>query len=1118
MKPLKPFRQSNDAAAHAVLVTPVGTPVVSDPNPYAGVKYDLSGGDVDRSPAFDPTFDLHRKHILFISVGIRGHTTPLLRIAEDMVRRGCNVSFATHDSGKEWVQRTGARFVSAGAFPISAEVLRDKLQAITRDASNFRGILNMFNDIYIPTAQPMFDALFPVVSLDPPDLVVVDIATIGGHDLVHKLGLPYLVNSPSILFDIGGTPSYVPAWGTGFSIHMSLWNRCMNLLFPRLLSVALTPPFMQLQLTPYRSQHDMFKGSRVLVNTAVGLEYPRPLSPLVELVGPIIPLDAFNESASDAALPPLVTQWMVGDDGLHGVIYVCLGSLSYIDAWQAQAIVEGLSNPNDPAYRVLWTLPNDQRGALPQALPPTFRIKVMSSTFPHLRLLAHSSVKLVISHCGMVSAQEALVFGKPILCLPFLVDQPDVAARVVDAGAGLVLDKTHFTAEEVRQKALMLLRNASYARNAARVGAALRSAGGIERVTDIIASTLQFGTHHLTPVDLKLPWHKVVMLDVWAVYAALFCSSVVFMRIVGILIMQGFIMPSTPETAKVKARRGRAADGVGKGNLTVEQKRRICEKHRSTPKITQKDLCRWAMLEFQLSKAPTQPTMSNILKHEHLFRESVGGAAFDLSRKTIRPTKFNHFDQALANWVLERHNKVNLTGDAIKEKGRELSAQMGLEGKLAFSNGWLSSFKQRHGFKKLGMPKVSSINNNPMAMNLIDPTSAAALITPVMDFKLPDELTSVHIKELTQHYALKDIFTMDETGLFFRISPHAFADHDNLEVHFAQESKLTVALTVNADASEMLEPFIVGDVYPPKDWRSQSAEKLGFNYVHNAKSKMTVFIFQNWLRDLNARMQFAQRSILLLIDNAPSHIVVGLELSNVRLIVFPPTMGLKAQPMHCGITTAFKCRYRMKHLAHAIDRNEEGSADIYSVKQLQAMQWISEAWREVPKEVVINCWRKANFVAAYHGEPVTNVEVLEKSTEDDLWSMLYCLQLGGVINIKELLNSRGENDVHKQLNEEFFDEPREAMDEFKALDNALSVSQAVADVTGEDGVGGGHVGGEALPTLQEHLDAFRTVIRCLETSAPDPDEAQSLAEVLQFLKKKQLGLRLNRASTTTFTL
>ncbi|OQR90439.1 hypothetical protein THRCLA_09341 [Thraustotheca clavata] len=567
-------------------------------------------------------------------------------------------------------------------------------------------------------------------------------------------------------------------------------------------------------------------------------------------------------------------------------------------------------------------------------------------------------------------------------------------------------------------------------------------------------------------------------------------------------------MTSAPMEAKPKSRRGRAADGAGKGNLTVEQKRRICEKHRTTPKITQKDLCRWAMLEFQLAKAPTQPTMSNILKHEHLFRESVGGAAFDTSRKTIRPTKFNHFDQALANWVLERHNKVNLTGDAIKEKGRELSAQMGLEGKLAFSNGWLSSFKQRHGFKKLGVPKTVT-NTSIATMNALMDSNPTALIPQVMDFKLPDDLTSMHIKELTQHYALKDIFTMDETGLFFRISPHAFADHDNLEVHFANESKLTVALITNADGSEMIEPFIIGEIFPPKDWRSQSSEKLGFNYCHNAKSKMTVLIFQQWLRDLNARMQFAQRSILLLIDNAPSHIIAGLELSNIRLIVFPHTMGTKAQPMHCGITTAFKCRYRMKHLAHAIDRNEEGAPDIYRVTQLQAMQWISEAWREVPKEVIVNCWRKANFVAAYHGEPVTNVEVLEKSTEDDLWSMLYCLQLGGVINIKELLNSRGENDVHKQLNEEFFDEPRECLEEFKALDMP-TVANVAADVAEDSN--------EAIPTLQEHLDAFRTVIRCLETSVVDQEEASTLAEVLHFLKKKQLGLRLNRASTTTFTL
>ncbi|KAG7389416.1 hypothetical protein PHYBOEH_007505 [Phytophthora boehmeriae] len=94
--------------------------------------------------------------------------------------------------------------------------------------------------------------------------------------------------------------------------------------------------------------------------------------------------------------------------------------------------------------------------------------------------------------------------------------------------------------------------------------------------------------------------------------------------------------------APVKTKRRRRADG--NGNLTVEQKRRICEKHRSTPKITQKDLCRWAKLEFNLNRAPTQPTMSNILKHEHLFKDNVLGV-LGSQRKTIRPTRHAHFDQ-----------------------------------------------------------------------------------------------------------------------------------------------------------------------------------------------------------------------------------------------------------------------------------------------------------------------------------------------------------------------------------------------------------------------------------------------------------------------------------------
>jgi hypothetical protein len=145
---------------------------------------------------------------------------------------------------------------------------------------------------------------------------------------------------------------------------------------------------------------------------------------------------------------------------------------------------------------------------------------------------------VVISHCGMVSAQEALIFGKPVLCLPFLMDQPDVAARVVDAGAGFMLDKTHFTADEVHHKALELIRNASYAAAANQIGTALQDAGGIERALEIVTSMLLFGSAHLTTMDLRLPWHKCAMLDVWAVYISVFCTGIVIMHAMWLLVVQ----------------------------------------------------------------------------------------------------------------------------------------------------------------------------------------------------------------------------------------------------------------------------------------------------------------------------------------------------------------------------------------------------------------------------------------------------------------------------------------------------------------------------------------------------------------------------------------------------
>ncbi|KAK1935041.1 Tigger transposable element-derived protein 6 [Phytophthora citrophthora] len=583
-----------------------------------------------------------------------------------------------------------------------------------------------------------------------------------------------------------------------------------------------------------------------------------------------------------------------------------------------------------------------------------------------------------------------------------------------------------------------------------------------------------------------------------------------------------------PVVAKPKQRRRRPE---GSGNLTVEQKRRICEKHRSTPKITQKDLCRWAKLEFNLQRAPTQPTMSNILKHEHLFKDNVLGV-LGSQRKTIRPTRHAHFDQVLANWVMERQNKGNITGDMIKTKGRELVKQMGLEGKLGFSNGWLASFKARHGLMKrtntlqndkVGVSSSSSgtgkdgaayggildANNGMLPNGLsVDPNY---MLPPVsMDLSLEQ------IQEMLRDYVPSDIYTVDETGLFYRASPNKLVQGDEAQSMLADEARLTVLLAVNADASDLMEPYIIGNVVPPKNIKMASISQLGYHYVCSSKARMTVFIFQQWLRDFNARMASAHRNVVLLMDNAPSHVMGCVALSNVRVVMFAPHLGMKVQPMRGGILASFKGKYRLKHLTLAIDHLEDGLSDIYHVKQIQAMNWIVDAWQQTSKELIVNAWKPLGITAPFAFDSAMD-GADDKNVEEELWGLLYCLQLSGVVNTKVLVNSRWENDIHKRLNEDMIEDPQENDTEFRVPDAAP---------TDQTGVGHGHHlaaddehhAGVQTVSAKDQLKAFRDVIRYLERTGTADSRDPQLMSVIDFLKKKQLSLRFDNASNSTLTI
>lgn len=67
-----------------------------------------------------------------------------------------------------------------------------------------------------------------------------------------------------------------------------------------------------------------------------------------------------------------------------------------------------------------------------------------------------------------------------------LADQRDMAVRVADAGAGLWLDKTRFSAASLREAIEHVLEDESYAGNIPAVQAAMDRAGGVKRAADLI--------------------------------------------------------------------------------------------------------------------------------------------------------------------------------------------------------------------------------------------------------------------------------------------------------------------------------------------------------------------------------------------------------------------------------------------------------------------------------------------------------------------------------------------------------------------------------------------------------------------------------------------------------
>ncbi|GJX71359.1 CENP-B homolog protein 2-like protein [Tanacetum coccineum] len=212
--------------------------------------------------------------------------------------------------------------------------------------------------------------------------------------------------------------------------------------------------------------------------------------------------------------------------------------------------------------------------------------------------------------------------------------------------------------------------------------------------------------------------------------------------------------------------------------ITDEIRRALCKHNKDNPSLTQKQLQEWVHSNYGLQVS--QATISNTVKRplEYL---SLAPERGDVKRH--KPAKFPDLEKSLYEWILQYQEHVNMTSELIIEKAKKFMKDMYPVDTpdFTFSIGWLGKFKARYGiknFRRFG--ESGSVEMEGME----------------------DKLKS--IRDKVDQFEMKDIFNMDETGLFFRLQPDHSLATMQLEGKKQDKERLTVAICCNEDGSEKL--------------------------------------------------------------------------------------------------------------------------------------------------------------------------------------------------------------------------------------------------------------------------------------------------------------------------
>jgi MGT family glycosyltransferase len=431
--------------------------------------------------------------VLFTAWPFPGHLFPQIAVAHALRRQGHEIAFYTGAEGARIARSEG--FACYPFRHVNEEAIEALMRSRPADPwrlTRLPRLAVLLKRWLLETVPQQVEDLEAVIAEWRPSVIATD-PTLWAPILVlgEKHRLPVAVCSfvPACMVPGPDAPPFGPglprAGGPGERVAGAALRqlaRVTTRFGARTVNAIRLPhglPPLKRSVTEHTGHMPLY-----LVPSAPEFDYTRrDLPPSVRYVGPLL----WNRPRTQPASP-----WLEQTDSRTPCVHVSEGTVHVEEPFLLKAAIEGLAGM--PIQVVATTGGHRSIAELRLgSVPVNVRIEPW---IPHADLLPR--VDAVVTTGGAGTVLAALAAGVPLVIVPTEWDKPEVAQRVVEAGAGLRLAPQHCTPARLRASVRTVLEQPRFREAARRLARIFARQGGAERAAELLVA-LDSRAHQTAP-------------------------------------------------------------------------------------------------------------------------------------------------------------------------------------------------------------------------------------------------------------------------------------------------------------------------------------------------------------------------------------------------------------------------------------------------------------------------------------------------------------------------------------------------------------------------------------------------------------------------------------------